>query len=254
MAKEKIKINLQLFAEGEPSGANPPAAAGQEPAPNTNPNPPGANPPAAAEPDVEKAFAARLHQERQKISQEVEGKAKDTVIAEMGMTWNGKPITTYAEYQKAIAEQKTKQEASKVNIDPAVYNRLVEAEQTSKQAMEKLSKFEQKEVLDKQAKELSEDKRWGKFFSQNKDEIFKKAEEANCDLNIAKLLVLNEKYEEPDFGKLKTDAVKEYIDGLKKGNKPIEGPGTTPVTVPGTPKSFEEARKGALEMLRASKQ
>lgn len=60
--------------------------------------------------DVEEAAALAqkgLNYEKaiERARQEAAQKARDEVIASMGMTWNGKPITTEAEYKQALAEQ-----------------------------------------------------------------------------------------------------------------------------------------------------
>ena len=51
------------------------------------------------------------------IRREAERKARDKTISEMGMEWNGKPITTYDEYQKALAESKEQELLAQMKSD-----------------------------------------------------------------------------------------------------------------------------------------
>jgi hypothetical protein len=236
IATPRIKLNLQLFAEDDPAPADP-APAPADPAPNPTP-----------EPDVTntQVFARRLKEETSKAEQ----RAKDDAISKL----SGGQYSTWAEYEQALEQEKQNAEAQQSNIDPQVYQRLVNAENTSKQALERLSKYEQKEAIETQAAEMAKDPKWSGFFNENKDEILSTASQSNCDLQTARLIVLDKKYQTPNMEEIKKNAVKEYIENLKKGNKPVEGSGNAPITVPGTPKTWEEARKGAREMLRASKQ
>lgn len=108
-----LKMDLQLFAEGEPvepAPADPvPTDPNPEPTPDPTPSPEPTN-----EPDVTttQAFARRL--------KEATAKAKDELIAEMYGETHG--IYTYADYQKALAEQKAAEQKAKlqeeIGIDP----------------------------------------------------------------------------------------------------------------------------------------
>ena len=53
---------------------------------------------------------------------------------------------------------------------------------------------------------------------------------------------------------MKQQAIKEYVEKLKTGQRPVEGSGSSPVIVTDTPKTFEDARKQALEVMRQTKQ
>jgi hypothetical protein len=142
-------------------------------------------------------------------------------------------------------------EAQDKNIDPDLYREIIESKQTAQQALDKLSKYEQKELMQRQAEELSKDSRWGSFFNANRDEIMGVANQFGVDLNTARLLVLDQKYQEPDNESLKQTAVKEYLEKVKSGNAPVESGGNTAVlSGSSTPKTFEEARKQAMAYLR----
>jgi len=78
--------------------------------------------------------------ETQRVSQrinEARQQAKDEVIANMGYTWNNKPVTTEAQYNQAVAEQAEQQrnaELEEQGIDPKYLNDAVENNPTVKQA------------------------------------------------------------------------------------------------------------------------
>jgi hypothetical protein len=106
------QIDLQLFAEGEGEPAIEPTTE-PETEPTTEPVTEPTQEP-AKEPDITatQAFARRL--------KEATTKAKDELIAEMYGETHG--IYTYADYQKALAEQKAAAERAKIQeeigIDP----------------------------------------------------------------------------------------------------------------------------------------
>jgi hypothetical protein len=87
------------------SGVDTPAAAGQEnqivqPGTGVNTSPAAGDSSNQGDP-VEKAFAARLSAATEKVRQE----SRDAYIAEQGYVWNGKKITTEAEYKNALREK-----------------------------------------------------------------------------------------------------------------------------------------------------
>ncbi|ULL14353.1 hypothetical protein DVH26_07760 [Paenibacillus sp. H1-7] len=53
--------------------------------------------------------------------------ARDAVIADMGMTWNDKPITTESEYKQALAEQDLINKYKDRDLPPEVIQELVES-------------------------------------------------------------------------------------------------------------------------------
>lgn len=128
-SQDEFKINLQLFAEGDPVDPTPSG----DPADPTPPADPPADP-APTDPPVDpvpQAIKVKFnHQElelpyeeavqhiqkgmnydkaieraRQEAAQEAAQKARDEWIAEQGYAWKGKPITTEAEYKQALQEQ-----------------------------------------------------------------------------------------------------------------------------------------------------
>lgn len=187
------------------------------------------------------AFARRLKEkvtaERDALSQEF-----NSEIASLGMEWNGQPITTIEQLRQAKAEQKLQEEAETKNIPVEVLQELQNTKSTAQQALDKLSAYERKEAMSKEAATLSADPKWGDFYKANEAEIRAVAENAGCDLGTAKLIVYDR------LGPAKVDeaaiaqkAIQDYISGKQTSYKPVEGSGATPVQVVSKPKSFDEA-------------
>lgn len=81
-------------------------------------------PAAGEEPTVDKqevAFAKRLAAERAKIAQE----SRDAWIAEQGYSWQGKSITTEAEYKQALREQEIMKSLEGQNVPPEIVEEIV---------------------------------------------------------------------------------------------------------------------------------
>lgn len=125
-SQEKFKMNLQLFAEGDPSEspimaeppAEPPADQPSEPStPAETLAPPPIKvkynhqemelPYEEAVQHIQKGmnYDKAIERARQEAAQEAAQKARDEWIAEQGYAWKGKPITTEAEYKQALREQ-----------------------------------------------------------------------------------------------------------------------------------------------------
>lgn len=85
------------------------------------------------------------------IRREAEAKARDKTIADMGMEWNGQPITTYEQYMKAKAEseqmareQKIREEYEAKGLPQEVIDELVESKKFREEIKtEKQTKAEQ---------------------------------------------------------------------------------------------------------------
>lgn len=187
------------------------------------------------------AFARRLKEkvtaERGALSQEF-----NSEIASLGMEWNGQPITTIEQLRQAKAEQKLQEEAETKNIPVEVLQELQNTKSTAQQALDKLSAYERKEAMLKEAATLSADPKWGDFYKANEAEIRAVAENAGCDLGIAKLIVYDRSGPtKVDEAAIAQKAIQDYISGKQTSYKPVEGSGATPVQVVSKPKSFDEA-------------
>lgn len=70
--------------------------------------------------------------------------AKDAFIAEQGYVWNGKPITTEAEYKQALQEQELMQKYQNQNLPDEVIQELIEGRKFREQ-LQSESKAKQEE-------------------------------------------------------------------------------------------------------------
>lgn len=156
-------INLQLFAEGEGSGVNDPAAAGQEPTAQdtiqgtTEPQQPsdtGVEPqPAAGENEgVEKAFAARLAKERARLEAELRRQFEvelknnpylsylEQIAQESGMS-----IDQLIENDRKFREQQKINELIQENIPPDIAKEVYESRKFREQYQKEKAEREKQE-------------------------------------------------------------------------------------------------------------
>lgn len=184
-----IKINLQLFAEGDPVPPSDP-----EPSPSDEPsNDPApsdsalSNEPASApnpEPTQTQAFAHRLKEET--------AKARDAVIAELGYVnpTTGVPIKTYAEYQQAV---KDKEYQEQYGIDPNTVKPLFEEWKQSDPDFQELSRLKQERIIEQQDTALKNDPIKGDLYKQWETDVKTQAKTIGCDLRTSFLLMLENK-------------------------------------------------------------
>jgi hypothetical protein len=70
--------------------------------------------------------------------------ARDALIAEQGYQWNGKPITTEAEYNEAVREQQIREQYQNQELPPEVVDELVESRKFREESKaEKVEKAKQ---------------------------------------------------------------------------------------------------------------
>ena len=132
------------------------------------------------------AIFAKMRRENEARVREAEVRARDNMIAEMGMEWNGSPITNYAEYQRAVEEKKLMEEAEQRGYDPNLYAEM--------QMMRKeVDSYSRSSILSQQDHELSADPVKGNLYNSWKDEIREMADRHNCDLNTAFSVMLTER-------------------------------------------------------------
>jgi hypothetical protein len=99
---------------------------------------------------VEKAFAARLKEATEKAKQE----ARDAYIAEQGYVWNGKPITTEAEYKQALYEKELMERYQSQGLPEDVVQELVESKKFREQYHAQQKTAEQKAATEKMYQEF----------------------------------------------------------------------------------------------------
>lgn len=237
-------INLQHHAEPGVEGA---ADQGND-AQNNDATPQGGE--QTKDKDPEKAFAARLGHEKKKITAEF---APFKTVIERQAKAAGMEVGDYLKY---VQEQQDKEELETEAERTGKTPEQIKAEKEKADAEARLAKFERKEKLTAEEKELVSDPKIGKFVSDNLAKIREIAEAADTDLKTGMLIVagemLPELLEKADPEKQRETIIKDYLESLKKGGKPIEiGGGATAVGNSG-PKTFEDARKAAIETLRAA--
>lgn len=106
--------------------------------------------------EVNEFVAKRLEREKETITKTTAQQARDAVIAEQGHTWNGKPITTEAEYKQAVNEEKKYQELKKQGLPNEAIDRILAVEKSQEETTAKLTEYETKSNQEKDAKEFFE--------------------------------------------------------------------------------------------------
>lgn len=234
----RMKFNLQYFAEGAPEGGEP------APAPEGNGGDPASGEPGTPEKDPAKAFAARLGHERKRIESEY---APFKSVIERQAKASGMETQEYLEYLRAEQErEELEAEAEATGKTPEALKAMKEKEA----AEAKVKAYERKEKMTAEEKELTSDPKVGKFVSEHLDKIREIAEGADVDLRTALAVVVAEKLPELLENANPEKHITAYIESLKKGGKPIEygGGATSPQAT--APKTFDDARKAALAMLK----
>lgn len=74
--------------------------------------------------------------------------ARDAVIAEQGYAWNGKPITTEAEYKEALQEQEWMQKYQNQDLPEEVVQELIEGRKFREQLQSESKEKQEKEKAD----------------------------------------------------------------------------------------------------------
>jgi hypothetical protein len=90
----------------------------------------------------------------ERASQEAEQRALDNFIAQQGYEWNDQPITTYAEYQQALAEQELMEKYG--NVPEEVVQELLENRRFREQYMAQQEEAKQQQYQNQQFQELVE--------------------------------------------------------------------------------------------------
>lgn len=131
------------------------------------------------------------------IRREAEAKARDKTIADMGMEWNGQPITTYEQYMNAKAEserlqmeQRIREEYEAKGLPDELIEELIES---------KKDREERKKEKEEKAEQERKNAEYAEFF-----EYFKA--ENGRDFNSATDVIDQEVWDMVDKGKSLTDA------------------------------------------------
>jgi hypothetical protein len=148
-------MNLQYFAEGEPTEPIEPT----EPVEPSEPVEP-TDPP--QEPTDESFLEIKYNKEQVKLDREraaelaqkgmnydkaverAKQEARDTYIAEQGYQWNGKPITTESDYKQALKEQELTEKYKAQDLPDEVVQELVESKKFREQYESERKQSEEK--------------------------------------------------------------------------------------------------------------
>lgn len=134
--------------------------------------------------DQKPAQDAETNAQFAKVRREAETKAKDAVIAEMYGQQYG--IYTYADYQKAIENQRAQEEAQRLGIDPKFYQEF----STMKN---QLSSIEREKTLLSQDRMLETDPKTGELYKEWRNDIHSLADQYNVDYDTAFTFLTREK-------------------------------------------------------------
>lgn len=121
-----------------------------------------------------------------KIRRDAEARARDNLIAEMGMQWNDKPIKTYEDYKRAVREKQLAEEAQQRGLDPKFYTQF-------QMMQDELSAYKRNSMIAQQEAAFNADPVRGEIYNQWKDEIREMSDKHNVDLDTAFSLLVSER-------------------------------------------------------------
>ena len=201
------------------------------------------------------AFSKRLKEKTSETEKALFDKVNATIAKLGGVTPEGNPIQTYEDLQRTLDFQEMQAEAARQNVPVEILERLTQAEQKAAELEGKYSETQRKEAMAKEAEALAADPAWGEFYKANEAEIKAVAENAKCDLGVAKLLVYDKSGPaKVDEAAIAQKAIQDYINGKQTSYKPVEGSGATPAQVVSSPKTYAEAREGSKAVFRAMRE
>lgn len=252
---EPLAMNLQLFSDSvptEPIETTEPIVETPIEGENVEVTEPQVEEPVETPIQDDKANRAFAELRRQAQQYEKELKSRDEWVSK---TFGQHGINTWSEYQQAMEQQikaQQEEELRQQGIDPQILNKYLESNPELQYARQVIEQQKQQENFNRQAQEL-----FNAYPNLNPkdipDEVLKMQQEKGLSLLDAYEKHEFQKFKSMDLEKLKKDAVQEYIKKVKQGNLPVEGGGSSPVIQSEPPKTFDEARKQALEFLKNNK-
>jgi hypothetical protein len=222
--------------ELENQAANP----GTEPTEPVAPAEPTPEPTAPAEPKstetTTQAFSRRLNERQKEWEQKHSTEFKYASEMQRIATRLGHPnVEAFIEAQdRWFADQGTPEPESKPQTPPAEPRGADKTQERVTTLEDKFNQLARRDEIIKAAETYTKDNpSLAKFFEANKAEIMQTAREnmagltnsAADDLDTAVMVVLREKYQEPDMAALKQQHIKEYQDELRGKAKPVESRG-----------------------------
>ena len=198
------------------------------------------------------AFAHRLKEKTAEAEKAAFDKVNAVIAKLGGVTPEGTPIETFEDLQRTLDYQEMQAKAAEQNVPVELYSRLTQAEQDALEAKNMLSEYQRRDALAAEAETLAVDPKWGDFYKAHEADIKAAADQFNCDLGTAKLIVYdNVGPEKIDEAAVAQKAIQDYIEGKRTSYKPVEGSGATPTQVVSAPKTWADAREGSKAILRA---
>lgn len=270
-----IPMNLQLFSDSMPneSSVNAEPVVNVEPQQTNEPVDTTANEPVnagsgevapsqtASKPVQSAEENAKFAAIRREAEAKAQAEAQKIVDAEYSRLYGAEyGIHSKADYDAYVAklerEQQMQKEAAEYKADPSflayvkgLEEKIDQITNESKAKEEEAQREAFQKDIEKQLNEVLEIAKKDGFDITGTQLLDAAMENNLTDLKKVYKLIKPE----VDTETLKQNAVKEYIEKLKQGQVPIEASGASPVVVNEPPKSFEDARKGAAAMLKASK-
>jgi len=141
--------------------------------------------------------------------------AQDQTIAEMGLSWNDKPISTYSEYKSALNEQKLQKEAEEKGVDPELYTKM-------NTMQSQLDTMNRDKTLIEQDNSLSNDPKVGELYKQYRDQTHEIASQYNVDYDTALTILIRENLSDI-MGKKSIQTEQDTIKGLQQNSNTSPG-------------------------------
>lgn len=92
--------------------------------------------------ELDSIIAKRIERERETTSRKASEEARNAVIAEENIIWNGKQLTTYAEYKEMQKEQVLRKQYENQDLPEEVLNEIIEGKRFREQYESKAAEME----------------------------------------------------------------------------------------------------------------
>lgn len=151
-----------------------------------------------------------------------------------------------------LSRQAIEVEATKNNVDPKLWGEFQSTKEKLNSVENELNSFKQNQTLQQQKQSLAEKP----FFKEWESEIEARAKDWNTDYEIAYTLISQQRLpeilakHEQDLKSAKETAIKEYLAQKTKPQGTVEGGGQSPIIETTAPKTFAEAKRNSIEMLK----
>lgn len=157
---------------------------------------------------------------RREAEQKAYAKAQDDMIATMYGKSHG--IYTKADYDKAVKAQQQKEEAEAKGIDPELYKRMADLEETVNMTKAEKAEYERQLNIIKEDTALQTDETFGDYYKDHSAEIKEMANQFKVDLQTALLLSIKDNFKAIKEGTTKK-AQQETINNIIKNGQNSPG-------------------------------